>query len=705
MTEVNWDVYAQLFYNGAYNVLQDLVPGERGATLTRGVADDLDLKPGVCQFRLYDDDDVYRPSNAASALYGQIGPWTPGAYATGGSVRFTGEATSIAPDQTDRLETAGGDLVKGVRWVDVTLGGTLARIGRWRDNLDDPLRVQIDRYAATLKGYWPMTDGKTAKTLANRAPSVNARPATFTDCTLAGADGPAGSSPVIAIGSTGSVYFSFLPMDSSAGYQIAFAAELPNASASNLPILTWTTTAGEVLTWSAGNASYTIDVKAADGTSLLNSTTLSGTDANAQAGRWIYYRFKVHKSGTTVTVEQSWYNSDAATFWGVTSTYTGSMGAPRTGNIPSNATTNGGHFGHLFAVTGNTDDLESTDFTDAFNAYAGELAADRFERLMNSRGLPWVLRGDHTTTRAMGPQPIDTFQAQLKEIRSTEGGLIFDRGDNLGVVLVTRAQLYANALDPVLALTWPDDIAAGGLKETTASADVFNYVTARNANGSSWTAELTSGTRGTADPPTGAGRLDKVVDVNVDDDSVLPDIATWWMRFWTQEQPRFDQVVIDADAHPELLAACNSAEPGTFITLTGRTPDPLTLMIISCGQASTRKRNVFTFGVVAGGVFLVGTYDGTDRYDALGSTLNAGLTATATSAVARATSWGSTWGPHTPYPVMIAGERCTVTNATTPVLAGGVYTQTLTLTRSVNGVVKTQASGAAIHIADVRTYG
>jgi hypothetical protein len=701
MTDTNWLTWAQLYYDGAYNVLPELVDAGQGVTLTRGVADDLDIKPGVCTFRLNDDDDLYRPSNAASPYFGQTGPWMPGAFATGDSVRFTGEATKMSPGQTDYILESGGSLTRGVRWVDVALGGPLARVAKWRDAGASALFTQITGYAPTLAGYWSLQDGRNATQLANTIP--NGRPATFTGITLQADDGPPGSAPVIGIGSTGQVNFTYAPMSGTGGYQIALAIELPNAVAANAPVFSWRTTSGVTITWSAGNASYTLDVVDSDGTSLLSATTLSGTDANAQAGRWIYYRFKVHASGTTVTIEQSWYNQDAAVFWGVTSTYTGKMGAPRTGQIPTNATTNGGHYAHHFAVSGNGDDLQATAFRQAFTGYSSELAADRFERLMASRNLPYLIRGDNDTTAVMGPQPIDTFQAQLKQIRATEGGLIFDRGDNLGIVLVTRAQLYANAADP-WELTWPDDIAPP-LLETTATADVFNQITASNANGSSATAELTTGRLGSGDPPAGSGLVDKKIDVNLASDARLISVATWWMRFYTQEQPRFDQIVIDVDENPGLLDAANAAEPGTFIRLSGRTPDPLILMIISCGQKSNRKRNVFTFGVVAGAVFQVAEYDGTDRYDATSSTLREDLTTTETGADVTADSWGSTWGTQTPYDVVMAGERCTVTAVTTPALVSGKWQQTLTLTRSASQVVKTQATGTEIHIADQRRYG
>jgi hypothetical protein len=53
---------------------------------------------------------------------------------------------------------------------------------------------------------------------------------------------------------------------------------------------------------------------------------------------------------------------------------------------------------------------------------------------------------------------------------------------------------------------------------------------------------------------------------------------------------------------------------------------------------------------------------------------------------------------------MIEGERVTVT-AMTAAAGTGPYTQTATVTRSVNGVVKAQLSGARVNVYNSRRWG
>jgi hypothetical protein len=700
----NWDTLAELYYNGGWQLLADACDSATGVRLERGVSDELDLKAGVCTFRLNDPTDLYRPSNAASSIYGQTGAWMRGAFATGSSVRFTGEATKMDPGETPDHQAVAGTTVRGNRWVDVELGGPLARVGAWREPLESPLFTQISKaYAATLKGYFPLEEGRDSTQLANVvAPSRPGR-VTGAGATLGSDQTPGGAARTAQISASGGLQMPYAPMSPTAGWQMGFAAYCPNVDATLRDIFVWRTSNGYTWRWRASTGAYELVVEDSLGASVVAALVGTGTAAQPQ---WIFNRFKVRVSGGNVLIDYSWYAEDAGTFWGGSTSYAGTnMGAPTVGNVPGNATTNGAFYSHHFVVTTNADNLEATDFTRAFNGYRGERAADRFARLCSSRGLAYLINGTAALTAPMGPQPIATFQDQLKEIRATEGGLIFDRANTIGLVLATRQYLYDQAAAPVLELTYPTHV-SGTVKETTGGADTFNVVTAENATGSSATATLTTGRYGTADPPAGSGRLDKAIRVNLDGDGGLAGVANWWLRFYTQPGPRFDAVTVDADLQPGLLAACNAAEPGTFMLLTGRTPDPLLLLILSTAQDTNRKRNRFTFRVAAGAIFDVAVLDDTATViDSGSTTLAEDLTTTETAVDITTARLAEVWSQTgVPYAWNLAGERVTVTAMTAP--AGtGPWTQTATVTRSVNGVVKTQTTGTSVQLADPKYIG
>jgi hypothetical protein len=700
----NYSTLAQLYYDGAYRTLPSLVDAATGVTLERGVTDDLDLKTGTCTFRLNDDTDMYRPSNAASSIYGQTGQYMRGAFATSLSVRFTGETDYMNPGQTDDHRESGGVSVRGRRWVDVKLGGPLMRVGRWRDPLASPLFTSITgQYAANLRGYFPLEDGRDSTSLANVShPSKTGR---FNGVTL-GAAGPGGAGTALEMSATGSFTTPYASMSTTAGWQLAFAVKTgTGVDASSRSLWEWRTTNGYRWYWRVNTTNYNLLIRDPDGATVLDELySHVGTDAGP--GPWVYTRIKVRIVSGNVQIEPSWFSEAADTFWGVTTSYAGTnMGAPTQSTVPGGPATDGGRFSHHFVVTGVADNLESDDFTDAFIGYRRETAGARFARLCTSRGLSYVIRGTSSITAEMGTQQLTTFQDQLKSIRVSEGGLIFDRGDNIGIVLATRDYLYSQAAAPVLDVTTAQ--LSGTVQEVTSAVDLYNLVTAENVNGSSATAELATGRYGTQNPPTGAGRLDKTVTVNLASDGPLGDVANWWLRFWTQAGPRFDTITIDLDNQPGLTTACNTAEPGMFIRLTGRTPDPLLLLILTTAQRTNRKRNIFTFGVAAGSIFNVGVYDDAgSRYDSSSTTLAAGATSTATSLSLTTTNYHDRWSTTSlPYALMVAGERVTATAMTAAVYSSGVWTQTATVTRSVNGVIKAQSSGAVVQLADPVYYG
>lgn len=94
----------------------------------------------------------------------------------------------------------------------------------------------------------------------------------------------------------------------------------------------------------------------------------------------------------------------------------------------------------------------------------------------------------------------------------------------------------------------------------------------------------------------------------------------------------------------------------------------------------------------------VAVYDAEDgageaRYSSDGSTLAEDLT-TVETGVDVATATGPLWSSaDAPFDIVVGGERMTVTTVT-----GTTSPQTFTVTRSVNGVVKTHATGAAVRL-------
>jgi hypothetical protein len=121
-------------------------------------------------------------------------------------------------------------------------------------------------------------------------------------------------------------------------------------------------------------------------------------------------------------------------------------------------------------------------------------------------------------------------------------------------------------------------------------------------------------------------------------------------------------------------------------------------------NSGTARGQLLDFGTVPAGPFssipVLGSDTFLPRLDTAAGTTGATMTTTATSVTFVTPAGQAIWVNSTGYPaefpfdVLIAGERMTVT-----AISGTSSPQTATVTRSVNGIVKTHASGEAVRLA------
>lgn len=166
---------------------------------------------------------------------------------------------------------------------------------------------------------------------------------------------------------------------------------------------------------------------------------------------------------------------------------------------------------------------------------------------------------------------------------------------------------------------------------------------------------------------------------------------------------------LPADHHrprqPEGLALIRSiylADVGDKIRLTNLPdddgPDDVDLIIRGYKETVTSKKWQITFTCTPGTPYDVLQLDAPayGRLDTGGSQLASGISSSATSlsvTVTGAALWSTTAGDR-PFDIVVGGERMTVTN-----LTGASSPQTFTVTRSVNGVVKSHLAAAPVKLA------
>lgn len=680
-------VTPQYFLNGAW-VTAPIYAEDGPVQIERGYTDEGTIRPTKITMRVNDAaDPSLNPSRPTSALYAITGRALPVQVLVGASTRGVVEVASMDPDETQDFNAAAG---RGMRWLDLEAYGPLYRIGQWSDQLESTMTRQFSQYS-TLIGFWPGEDaGLSTRVGLGRS---------ATGFTFADADAPAGAAGSFLGTATSRAVFSPKIASTSAGFQVFFSTKL-----SAVPISPATTVfmqwRADNLLWSLEIDNIAIHLKLYINGALVDdsNTGLSPTDFTG----WVSWRAKCYQSGGNVVCEFAWFGGDRVA-WGITRTNAGTINRLTSIRIDGNALVAGTRYTQVGAVTTVVDDLQSAPVLQSFIGFAGETTVDRYNRLLTEAGIAHSVVGASSTL--MGAQKPDTLINLLKEVGATEDGLIYDARSACVVTMRTRAsrmnQTVAVTLDYNTTVVTP-------FKERLDNVGVQNAVTVEDRTGATAAAAKTTGAMSTAAYPAGIGvyKGGAFPDVNVnvfDAQLQLPQLASWLLARGTVPGPRFPTVTVEVGLKsPAVQAAVAAVNVGDRIQVTNRLPDPIDLQVIGVTEKIGVHTWTFTFTCIPHDVFNVGSEDSAahllDTYANTIITAPAPAT-TGTSMVVGSADPDDVWSTTSlPYPVRVAGEKMTVTAATAPALVSGTWRQTLTVTRSVNGVVKTQVAGTAVNV-------
>lgn len=691
-------VTPQLRYNGAWNPVPCYAE-DFPTVIERGYSDEGTIKPSRMAMRINDAAaPTLNPSRPASLLYGITGRAMPAAITCGSTTRAWMETATLDPDQDQAYDEASQATAspKGKRWIDLEAFGPLYRIGQWSDLVQAPMTRTFLSYS-NLIGYWPGDDAGLSTQVGNGA--------TFSNVTANDSSAPAGASGSFVGQSTSHVVLSPLTNSDTAGFQVFWSTKL-----SAVPVSPATTQflyfrANPSLIWSVELDNVAFHLKLYSAGTLVDDSNISLSGVTTNLTDWVTWRAKCYQSGSDVKCEFAWYSASDNLIWGFTRTYVGlTLNRLTSIRMEGNTLTNGTKYAQIGALTSVADDLQSYTAIASFNGYAGESTTTRFNRLMTEAGIPRTVQG--TSSTLMGPQKADTLMNLLKEIAATEDGLLFDKRDELKTVLRTRRsrvnQAVAMTLDATADIVPP-------FKERVDNVGINNVITIEDRSGYTGTVTKTTGPMAAVAYPVGIGvfKGGALPDVNVNLQNPaadMPAMLAWYLARGTAPGPRWPTVTIEVGLKsPGLAAAAKVLEIGDRIQITNRMPDPIDLQIIGIKETVGVSEWEFTLTCIPNLVFDAGSEDDTThRLDAYASTI---ITApvpasTGTSMVVGSPDPDDVWSTTSlPYPITVAGEKMTVTAATAPALVSGTWRQTLTVTRSVNGVVKAQVVGAAVNVS------
>ncbi|MES2211411.1 MAG: hypothetical protein V4515_14705 [Chloroflexota bacterium] len=371
----------------------------------------------------------------------------------------------------------------------------------------------------------------------------------------------------------------------------------------------------------------------------------------------------------------------------------------------------------------------NVDTYEAFTGHYGERAGVRFLRVLDEEGVSASIYGDDDDTQPMGPQRAQTLVDIVRDCVRTDDALLFEPRDDLALMMRTGRSRYNQ--DAALTLDFAGEQVAPGLVPVLDDQRTRNDVTAKRVmDGASARSIQETGPLNVQNPiddPEGVGRYDTSVEVNPSLDVDPLAFASWHRAKGTVDEPRYPGLTVDLDAPgvpADLVAALDALEIGDRLEVENLPTDwqygNAALLLLGVREnyppGAGDYRRLVTLNTTPASAYeigIVGANDGStdlrgQAVDTDNSTLNAGVSATATTlsvASAGGTLWTTTaadwstslngtceWGGG--LFLLVGGEVMRVTNIT-----GASSPQTFTVVRSVNGALKTHASGAPVHVA------
>lgn len=613
--------------------------------------------------------------------------------------RFVGEVTSW-PQMWD---TSGTDI-----WVPLEVSDITRRLGQGAPALQSPLRVALVKEPA-LRAYWTLEDGSDATNGASAlvggsplvvTPGPSGKPQFASDSSyiasmpIAQFNSARLSGPIKAYTSTGAIQVrALIHIPSGGTVDGSSIFRLYNAGTSGIWNLTYGT---------GGTLSLTARQINPDGSDTPIAGGVFGPVGFLIDGDLAYVSMELQNSGANV----NWKMSTIIPGQGFALASSGTLNSFQIGRATKLTMNNGlsmldvgvGHVSvesaitDLFAVGGGP-----------LSAYAGETAQTRMIRLCTAQGVSFQGGGFNAGSTLLGPQGTGAFLALMQEAATVDGGVLYTPKDWLALAYRPAGGLYAQPADVTLDYSLHQ---MDTLQPTEDDQRLRNDITVSRVNGSSFRAVDTDSPLSVNAPPDGVGTYDDSISLNVFSDAQLADQAGWRLRLGTVDEARYPTINLNMASpaiatNAALSALIPALDVGARLVVINPPawlpPDPISQVIQGYTEVLAQYTRTLALNCTpsvsndTAGIW--GPSYQLSRYSSDGSTLNTSATPTAAS-ISVATVDGPLWShADGDFDIRIGGERMTVTNVT-----GTSSPQTFTVTRSVNGVVKTQTSGQVVEL-------
>lgn len=614
---------------------------------------------------------------------------------TSDRVRFLGELSSL-PQQWD---PTGTDV-----YAPVTASGMIRRLTQGASPVNSPMYRNFSR--RNPNGYWSLETSAGSQT-ANGKTGV----ATLVDFGVADNTLPGAAS--IAQFTDAASALSFTANKATSTGTVSHVFYLSTTLPATQKVVARLYSSGSIRTVrvSLSATQWIFEFVAADGTVFTTvGVIVTGIDPSQS---WVGVNVLMQQSGSDVAYSIRWdaLNDPLGGVGIGPTTITGAtcgvpIGALFTATDIAFTTAK---YSSVFMSTGNFD-LTDPSFRNASSAWLNETAGDRLNRVAAEENQAVEIWGVVAESEPMGPQPIGSFMDIVYDCAATDGGMLGECRDLLSLLYRTRTSLEGRGDVRFLY----DSSHLSQVPTPTDDDQAFtNDVTVTNTDGGSARAVNTDGPTSTSQPPVGVGVYATSVARNVATDDRLPSVAGWAMITGSWDDQRYPNLTIGMHRTEVLgnatlfmqVAALEIGDTATLANMPSWQPPDDVLELI---QGYTETLDKFTWEIVLnctpGAPYaqqpVLGSDTAQPRLDATGHTIGTLTTiATSVSLVTPAGSalWVTTAANPTEFPfnVKMAGEVVTLTAIT-----GTSSPQTGTITRSVNGIVKSHpVAGELVRLA------
>lgn len=518
--------------------------------------------------------------------------------------RFHGEVAAWP----QRWDLTGTDV-----YVPVEAAGVLRRLGQSGDALQSVLYRGHIFDSTNLVAYWPMEDVAGSTQIA--AALDTHQPLAITGSpVLADYSDLLSSDPLPKL--NGASYSSMVPAYSvGTQTQVRFVLVVPAGGAETGQTLLMFYTTGSVRRWELNygtGGTLTLIGYDGGGTQLFTS----GPATFDVDGKQLLVSIELEQAGANInwnilTLEPG--ESSGLTF-------AGTLTSDTIGKIGIITVSPGGGIadvviGHL-AVQNTITTL--FELGEQLNAWFGETAGRRIERLCREGGVAFRAIGDLDDTVTLGPQRPDALLALIREAVAVDMGLLYEPREVFGLGYRARTSLCNQ--QPRLTLDYSAHELASSPNPTDDDQSTINDITVSRLQGSSARSVLEAGILSVQAPPNGVGRYTRSESVSIKHDLMLSDQANWRLRLGTVDEARYPQLQLNL-AHPAfsqhatLPGEAKSLEVGDRIVITNlpssQPPDDASMLvqgyvevlgnfehdlIVNCSPASPYDAGVYGSG-------------------------------------------------------------------------------------------------------------